>query len=150
MWETWVWALGWEDPLEKGTSTHSIFWPGEFHGLCSPWVRKESDITDWLSLHYCIIVVWSLGCVWLLATPSTAAHQAPLSFTVSQYLLKFMFFESVMLSNHPIVCCPLLLLPSIFPIIGVFSNEFDSSLQVAKVLELQLQFFQWIFRVDFL
>ena len=41
MWETWVQSLGWEDPLEKGKATHSIFWPGEFHGLYSPRGRKE-------------------------------------------------------------------------------------------------------------
>ena len=106
MWETWVRSLGWEDPLEKGTSTHST-------------------ILAWripLSLHYCIVVVQSLSRVWLLATPSTAAHQAPLSFTVSQSLLKFMSIESVMLSNHLIICRPLLL-PLIFPSIRVFSNE---------------------------
>ena len=50
MWETWVWSLGWEDPLEKGKATHSVFWPGEFHGLYSPWGQKESDMTEWLSL----------------------------------------------------------------------------------------------------
>ena len=43
MWETWVQSLGWEDPLEKVTGTHSIFWPGEVHGLYSPWDSKESD-----------------------------------------------------------------------------------------------------------
>ena len=57
------------------------------------------------------------------ATPWTAACQAPLSFTVSQSLLKFMSDESVMLSNHLMLCCPLLLLPSIFPGIRVFSSE---------------------------
>ena len=57
------------------------------------------------------------------ATPWTAAHQAPLSFTVSQNLLKLMSTECVIPSNHLILCCPLLLLPSIFPIIRVFSNE---------------------------
>ena len=46
MWETWVPSLGWEDPLEKGKATHSIFWPGEFHGLYSPWGHKESDMTE--------------------------------------------------------------------------------------------------------
>ena len=39
-------CLGWEDPLEKGKATHSIFWPGESHGLCSPWGCKESDMTE--------------------------------------------------------------------------------------------------------
>ena len=57
------------------------------------------------------------------ATPWTAAHQASLSITNSQNLLKLMSIESVMLSNHLILCRPLLLPPSIFPIIRVFSNE---------------------------
>ena len=57
------------------------------------------------------------------AIPWTAACQAPLSFTVFQSLLKFTSIELVMLSNHLILCCPLLLLPSIFPSIEVFSNE---------------------------
>ena len=48
MWETWVLSLCWEDPLEKGTATQPtpVFWPGEFHGLYSPWGRKESDMTE--------------------------------------------------------------------------------------------------------
>ena len=56
-------------------------------------------------------------------TPWTAAYQASLSFTISQCLLKLMSIESVMTSNHLIFCHPLLLLPSIFPSIMVFSNE---------------------------
>ena len=56
-------------------------------------------------------------------TPWTAAHQASLSFTNSWSLLKLMSIESVTPSNHLILCCPLLLPPSIFPSIGVFSNE---------------------------
>ena len=53
----------------------------------------------------------------------TAAHQASLSFTISRSLLKFMSIELVMPSNHLILCCPLLFLPSIFPSLRVFSNE---------------------------
>ena len=64
--------------------------------------------------------VQSLSCVQLFATPWTAADQASLSITSSQSLLKFMSNESVMPSNHLILCCPLLLLPSIFPSIRVF------------------------------
>ena len=56
-------------------------------------------------------------------TPWTAARQASLSITNSESLLKLMSIESVMPSNHPILCHPLLLLPSIFPSIRVFSNE---------------------------
>ena len=59
----------------------------------------------------------------LFASPWTAALQASLSFTVSQSLLKFMSAESVMPSNHLILCSPLLLLPSISPSIRAFSNE---------------------------
>ena len=64
-----------------------------------------------------------LSHVRLIAAPWTAARQAPLSFTVTWNLLRFMSFELVMPSKHLILCRPLLLLPSIFPSIGVFSNE---------------------------
>ena len=67
--------------------------------------------------------VQSLSCVWLFETPWTAAHQASLSNTNSRSLLKLTSIESVMPSNHLILCCPLLLPPSIFPSIRVFSNE---------------------------
>ena len=69
-----------------------------------------------LLLFHCSVVSDSV-------TPWTAAHQASLSFTISQSLLKLMSIESVIPSNHLILCCPLLLLPSIFPSIRVFSNE---------------------------
>ena len=68
-------------------------------------------------------VVQSLSHVWLFETPWTAAPQASLSITNSQSLLKLMFIESVMPPNHLILCHPLLLLPSVFPSIRVFSNE---------------------------
>ena len=67
--------------------------------------------------------VQSLSHVQLFATPWTAAHQASVSITNSWSLLKLMSIESVMSSNHLILCCPLLLLPSIFPNIRVFSSE---------------------------
>ena len=63
------------------------------------------------------------NCVQLFVMPWTAARQASLSFTASQSLLKFTSIESVMPSNHLILCCPLLLLPSTFPSIRVFSIE---------------------------
>ena len=70
------------------------------------------------------VVVQSLSCcVQFFATPWPATHQVSLSFTISQSLLKFMSTESVMPSNHLFLYHPLLLLPSIFPSIGVFSNE---------------------------
>ena len=67
--------------------------------------------------------VQSLSRVQLFATPWTAAQQASLSITNSRSLLKLMSIKSVMPSNHLILCRPLLLLPSIFPSIRVFSNE---------------------------
>ena len=67
--------------------------------------------------------VWSLSHVRLFVTPWTAAHQAFLSITNSQSPPKPMSIVSVMPSNHLILCCPLLLLPSIFPRIRVFSKE---------------------------
>ena len=67
--------------------------------------------------------VQSLSHVRLFATPWTAAHQASLSITNSWSLLKLMSIESVLPSNHLIFCHPLLLLPSVFPSIRVFSNE---------------------------
>ena len=68
-------------------------------------------------------IVQSLSHVRLFATPWIAARRANLSFTIPQSSLKLMSIESVMPSNHLILCCPLLPLPSIFPSIRVFSNE---------------------------
>ena len=67
--------------------------------------------------------VQSLSHVWLFETPWSAAHQASLSITSSRSLLKLMSIESVMPSKYLILCQPLLLLPSIFPSVRVFSNE---------------------------
>ena len=84
---------------------------------------------SYLTLSNIFSSVQSLSRVQLFATPLdcnmpwTAAQQALLSFTISQHLLKFKSIESVMPSNHLILCCSLLLLPSTFPSIGVFSNE---------------------------
>ena len=81
--------------------------------------------------------VQSLSPARLFETPQTVACQASLSITNSWSLLKLISIEPVMPFNHLILCRPLLLSPSIFPRIRVFSNE--SQLQVAKVLEFQLQ-----------
>ena len=74
--------------------------------------------TSWATVQFS-----SLICIWLFATPWTAPHQASLSITNSWSLLKLMSIESVMPSNHLILCRPLLLPPSILPSIRVFSNE---------------------------
>ena len=74
-------------------------------------------------IHFSVVAAQSLSTVWFFVTSWTAAHQASLSFTISQSLLKLISIESVMPSNHLIHCRPLLLLPSVFPSIRVFSNE---------------------------
>ena len=79
-----------------------------------------------------VVIVHSLSHIQLFATPWTVAHQASLSFTISRSLLKFMSIESVMLSNHLILCHPLLLLPSIFPSLRVFSSELALGLKWTK------------------
>ena len=88
-----------------------------------------------ISTMLSVVVVQLLSGVQLVVTPLTAAYQAPLSFTISWSLLKFISIELVMISNHLIHFHPLLLLPSIFPSIRVFSNKW-LFYQVAKVLEL--------------
>ena len=104
----------------------------------------------WINTHTYKIttVVQSLSRVRLFATPWTAAHDASLSSTVSRSLLKLMSAESVMPSNHLIFCHPLLLLPSIFPSIRVFSNElFESGGQsigaAASALVLPVNIQSW-------
>ena len=70
-----------------------------------------------------VVFLQLLSHVWFFVTPWTVACHTPLSFTISWSLLKFMSIESVMPFNRLIHCCPLLLLPSIFPSIRVFCNE---------------------------
>ena len=81
--------------------------------------------TGWEFWHLLrlLFVVQSLNRVWFFSTPWTIPRQTSLSFTISRSLLKLMSIESVMPSNHLILCHPLLLLPSLFPSIRVFSNE---------------------------
>ena len=83
---------------------------------------RHSNVHKLLLLLY-FSSVQSLSRVPLFASPWTAAHQASLSITNSQSSPKLMSIESVMPSNHFILCCPLLLLPLIPPSIRVFSNE---------------------------
>ena len=78
------------------------------------------------------VVIQSLSRVWFFANPWTAAHQASLSFTVSWSWFRFMSTELVMLSNHHILCYPLLLLPSIFPSNRVFDNELALPMECLK------------------
>ena len=113
------------------------------------WRMKEGESAcSFDDINFAVIVVQSLSHVQLFMSPWTAAHQAPLSSTFSRSWLKFMSSDSVMLSNHLILCHSLLLLPSIFPSIRVFLNESAVHIRWPKYSELQLQqqTFQWIFR----
>ena len=80
------------------------------------WKPYDSHYSHFSKTSSIFSSVQSLSHVWLLVTPWTVAHQASFSITKSQSLLKFMSIESEMPSNHLILCCPLLLLPSIFPV----------------------------------
>ena len=97
-------------------------------------LRKAPRVLCWVSqgqsnsrtaslLRGYVMLVPSLSHVWLFATPWTAAHQASLSSTISQGLLKLMSTEWVIPSKHCILCHPPLFLPSTFPSIRVFSND---------------------------
>ena len=88
-----------------------------------------------------VVVIQLLSHVQLFLTTQIAAHQNPLSFSISWSLLKFLSNESVMLDNYLILCLPFLLLPSIFPSIKVFPNESALPIRWPK-LQLQHQSFQ--------
>ena len=87
------------------------------------WVQGTKSHSLWCPTLLLLLLFSRQSYLGLFVTPWTAAHQASLSFTSSQSLLRFMSIESVMPSNPLILCHPLLLLPSIFPSIRVFSNE---------------------------
>ena len=100
-------------------------------------------------------VVQLLSHVRLFVTPWTAAHQASLSFIISRSLLTFMSTESVTPSNHLILCHPLLLLPSIFASIRVFSNESALRIRWPKYWSFSISLsngYSWLisFRIDWL
>ena len=85
-----------------------------------------------IALEDIAVAIQSLSHVQLFATPWNAAHQAPLSFTISQSLLKLMSIELVMPSKHLIPHCPLSSCPQIFPSIRVFSSESDLHIRWPK------------------
>ena len=97
--------------------TNSVPW------ACFRIVPLDVTLPFSCTIYHPINSVQSLRHVWLYATPWTAARHASLPITNSWNLLKLISLESVMPSNHLILCRPLLLLPSIFPSIRVFSNE---------------------------
>ena len=115
-------------------------------GFTQPWIQSFVDYVVMFSS------VQSLSHVWLFETPWTAACQASLSITNSRNPPKLMSFESVMPSNNLILCRPLLLLHSIFPSIGVFSNESPFHSRWPKycgpfqnLMDRQLENFSWNF-----
>ena len=121
MWfNPWVGKITWR----REWLPNPVFQAGEFQPRMDyrPWSRKESETTERLSLTQ-FSSVQSVSCIRLFVNPQTAARQASLSITNSRSLLKLMSIKSVMPSNFLILCCPLLLPPSIFPRIRVFSNE---------------------------
>ena len=102
-------------------------------------------------------VIQLLSHVGLFVTSQTAACQASMSSTISWSLLRFMSIESVMLSNYLILCCPLLLLPSIFPSIRVFSSESALRIRWPKYWSFSFRIspsnkYLWLisFRIDWL
>ena len=92
---------------------------------CASWlyVNFWRNVCSDLCMFHCNSLLFSRSVMSDSVTPWTTAHQASLSFTISQSLLKLMSIESMMPSNYPIFYCPLLLLPLIFPSIRVFSSE---------------------------
>ena len=105
------WTMAHQAPLSMGLSRQE-----HWNGLPFPSSAIKYEVSEGSEVK-------SLSCVRLFATPWTVARQAPLSITSSRSLLKFMSIELVMASHHLILCHPLLLPPSIFPSIRVFSKE---------------------------
>ena len=91
-----------------------------------------------VEIYTYIVVLQSMSCVWLFATSWIAPCQARLSSHISWSLLKLMSIESVVLSNHLILSLPLLLLPSIFPSIRIFSSELALHIRWPKYWSLSL------------
>ena len=111
---------------------------------CYPEKMHRWPVSTWKDAqhHKSFSSVQSLNCFWLFATPWTAARQASLSITNSWSLLKLMSIESVMPSNHLILCRPLLLWPSIVPSIRVFSNECALNIRWPKYWSFSLNITQ--------
>ena len=128
------------DPMDCSLPSSSV------HGIF------QAIVLEWVAISFSNIYPEGTIIQKDTCTPMfIAARQASLSITNSKSLPKLMSIESVMPSNHLILCRPLLLLPPIPPSMSLF-QWVNSSHEVAKVLEFQLQHqsFQWIFRTDFL
>ena len=126
------------DCSPSGSSVHEIFQAAILERVAISYPRGSSWPSDrtcvfWVScigfFHHCAtwesqkcVIVQSLSCVWLFVTLRTTAHKAPLSSTISQSFLRFMSVESVMLSDHPVLCSPI---PS--PIFSFCLQSFPAS-----------------------
>ena len=160
--DPWVGNIPWRREWQPTP----VFLPGKSHGWrslagSSPCGHKELDTTEWLHFHklsitfknsellYCtpVVLVRSLSTVWLFASLWIAVHQASLSFTISWSLLIFKSIESVMLSNHLMLCHPFSSCPQFLPASRSFpmSRLFTSGSQsigasaLASVLPMNIQ-----------
>ena len=104
-----------------------------------------------------VVVVQSLSCVWLIGASWTVTHPSPMPSTISWSLITFMSIESVMLSSHLILCCPLFLLPSVLPRFRIFSNELTLWIRWPKYWSFSFsnspadEYWGWVsFRIDWL
>ena len=160
-WELWVLPKDIKLVSEKGLGTWSselwatvfLFWLCDLYLNINFIFMNIVFLVMWIKktiMRSFVVFVQLLSHVQLFTTPWSATHQAPLSFTISWSLLQFMPTESVMLSNHLILCLSLLLPPSLFSSIRVFSSE-----SVVNIRWPNYWSFQWIsgvmsFRTDWL
>ena len=103
------------------TTFHIFVMNSQANRVVSSNSKSAKQSTAVTVTELCIVVVQTLSCVQVSVTPWTAAPHAPLSFTISQSLLKFMSIESVILTNHLILCCPFSSCLQAFPASGCFS-----------------------------
>ena len=144
-----------ENSMDRGAWRDIV--PG-VEGLRHDWAHAHTEIHRLESQPPTWPCLEPFGCCCLSVTKLCPNLYDPMDCSVPgssllAYLLeslRFISIELVMLSNNLILCCPLLLLPSVFPSIGVFFQWVSSSPQLAKIFELWHQPFQWIFRADFL
>ena len=142
---TYIYFILHHNPLwGEGSALRTPASPQQISGLrlAGSWETSVLGVNpvDFVIWQICIsvsVVVQLFSHVRLFATPGTAAHQASLSFTISQSLLKLMSIESVIPSNHPTLCHPFLLLLSIFPSIKAFS-VFGMRLKTSWLTSLSL------------
>ena len=132
-WEQWNWGVQWP-AIRSGQSW--LKWSSklillQLHKQMTEYINhfmavrhlKQIRKVKKLDKRVSHVVVRLLSQVWFLVTSLTAAHQASLSFIISQSLLKLMSIESVMPYNHLVICHPFILLPSTFPALGYFPTS---------------------------